>query len=85
MISFDPPIPGIVGNAASHKRLWERAVSAMRPHVIFEDDAVLRTDMAEVLPAVIAKIGGFWDILLLGFNQNSWLKLHPGEHMEGRI
>ncbi len=81
VIAFDPPSAGVLGNAASHKRLWERTVGAMRPHVVFEDDAVLRSDIAEALPAAIARIGGFWDILLLGFNTNSVLRLRPGEHL----
>lgn len=77
--------PGILGNAASHKALWEQTVDRMRPHVIFEDDAVLRSDIAEALPATIAKIGGFWDILLLGFNTDAGLHLRPGEHLRASI
>lgn len=83
--TIDGMRPGVLGNAASHKVLWEQTVDRMRPHVIFEDDAVLRSDIAEALPAAIAKIGGFWDILLLGFNTNAGLYLRPGEHLPGSI
>lgn len=85
LFAFDPPSPGTLGNAASHRRMWELASETMWPHVVFEDDAVLRGDIAEALPAVIAKIGGFWDILMLGFNTNSHLRLRPGERFAGRI
>lgn len=84
-VSLMDSTPGTIGNAASHKRLWEHTVSEMRPQVVFEDDAVLRSDIAETLPGVIAGIGGFWDILLLGFNTNFFIKLRPGEPFEGSL
>ena len=66
--SSDEFTKGMLGAAGSHKALWERAAAAARPIIIFEDDAVLRLDIGTALPTVIRAIGGFWDILLLGFN-----------------
>jgi glycosyl transferase family 25 len=84
LILFEPPSAGTYGLAASHKLLWERTVEAGRPHVILEDDAVLRSDIADELPRVIGRIGGFWDIILLGFNTNAPLHLRSGERYRGR-
>jgi GR25 family glycosyltransferase involved in LPS biosynthesis len=61
----------MLGSASSHKALWERAAAGRRPIIIIEDDAVLRLDICTALTTVIRGIGGFWDILLLGFNTDA--------------
>lgn len=78
---------GMIGSALSHKRLWERVIETARPMVIFEDDAVLRGDIAGVLPSVLAQVRarGFWDIILLGFNTNTRVHLHPGETLQAPL
>lgn len=72
---------GMIGNAHSHKRLWEHAKDIGRPIVVFEDDAVLRRDIVDAMPKVVRSIGGYWDVIMLGFNTDSMLVLHEGEQM----
>ncbi len=74
---------GMIGSALSHKRIWRRVVETARPLVAFEDDAVLRGDIAEALPQVLSLVQarGAWDIILLGFNTNTRPNLATGERL----
>jgi GR25 family glycosyltransferase involved in LPS biosynthesis len=69
--------------ALSHKRLWERAAVTGQPIVVFEDDAVIRSDAGVTLHGLMLKMRKLprWDLLLLGFNTNTILKLQPGQHV----
>lgn len=71
--------PGSVGCRLSHKQLWEQVAETGRPLVVFEDDAVLRADISSVLPLVLKQVGSVWEIILLGYNTDSVLKLRPGD------
>lgn len=73
--------PGALGNAHSHKRLWERSASLGRPIFVFEDDAVLRKDLVRVFSDVVRRLSTMWDIIVMGFNTNSLLVLQHGQSM----
>ncbi len=64
---------GAIGSAMSHRALWQQCAADREPMVVFEDDAILRRDFAERLPAVIAAAGAEWHIIRLGFNFDSIL------------
>jgi GR25 family glycosyltransferase involved in LPS biosynthesis len=68
---------GTIGVALSHRNLWERAIAEGRPLMVFEDDAFVREDAAEVFAAAIAKAGD-WDIILLGYNTDALVEFNVG-------
>ncbi|MGO9108946.1 MAG: glycosyltransferase family 25 protein [Thermoguttaceae bacterium] len=65
--------PGGLGNALSHKGLWERAMAAAGPLTIAEDDAVLNHRFSEKAAKLSAKLPRDWDIILWGWNFDSIL------------
>jgi GR25 family glycosyltransferase involved in LPS biosynthesis len=65
--------PGVLGNALSHKALWERARAAGGPLTIAEDDAVLNHRFSEKAVKLSAKLPPDWDIILWGWNFDSIL------------
>lgn len=71
--------PAIVGVAMSHRALWERCITSGKPHIIFEDDAVIRADAKAKIGALISGTLT-WDIILLGYNADAPLELNlaPG-------
>lgn len=70
---------GAFGGALSHRALWQVAAETFQTVMVFEDDAVLRLDIAEATQSILQSISGFWDIILLGVNTNALLVLRPGE------
>ena len=66
--------PGTLGTASSHRALWQRAVSARSPLLIFEDDVHCRHDIVGQLERVHRLLGD-WDIVLLGYNTDAVLEL----------
>lgn len=83
---------GSIGSALSHKRLWEHCDKLGRPILIFEDDAVLRSDFVSAFAVLMRSIVGFWDFVLFGPNTNApvvlkaseklrpmWMEFHPTE------
>lgn len=72
---------GGIGNAASHKRMWEYCQKQGRRIVVLEDDAVLRADFSAALRLLVSSIKGFWDIVLLGWNANGVVVVRPGERV----
>jgi GR25 family glycosyltransferase involved in LPS biosynthesis len=72
---------GAVASAMSHRDLWRLAADTFQTIVIFEDDAVLRLDIASAIPRMIGSLTGFWDIILLGINTNSVFELRAGEKL----
>jgi glycosyl transferase, family 25 len=64
---------GTLGVAASHRALWQRAVVARTPLLIFEDDAYCRYDILAQLERVVGALEN-WDILLLGYNTDAVLE-----------
>jgi GR25 family glycosyltransferase involved in LPS biosynthesis len=72
---------GAVGSAMSHRNLWRIAAETFQTIVVFEDDAVLRLDIADAISRLIGSLTGFWDIILLGVNTDSVFELRPGEQL----
>ncbi len=65
---------GTLGTASSHRALWQRAVSARTPVLIFEDDVYCRRDILAQLERVTGRLPP-WDILMLGYNTDSVLEV----------
>ncbi len=63
--------PGAIGGAMSHSALWRRCADERQPILVFEDDAVLRSDFSERLSEIVAAAGEGWDIIRLGYNCDS--------------
>lgn len=66
--------PGAIGNALSHRALWERCVDSSAPLLILEDDAYLAPAAAGWLD-VIARHLAQCDLVHLGYNRDAWLEL----------
>jgi glycosyl transferase, family 25 len=66
---------GALGNAVSHKRLWEECAAA-KEMTIAEDDAIFNRHFASKAPQLLAGLPVDWDIILWGWNFNS--VLHAG-------
>lgn len=64
---------GTLGVAASHRALWQRAVTARTPFLVFEDDVHCRHDILVQLERVVSRLSA-WDILLLGYNTDAVLE-----------
>jgi len=67
--------PGAVGVAMSHRAIWRESIARRKYAIVFEDDAVIRGDVRDVLPPLVSQLAGNWDIILLGYNTNSILDL----------
>jgi GR25 family glycosyltransferase involved in LPS biosynthesis len=61
---------GTIGVAMSHRRLWEATVAEGKPRLVFEDDAYVREDAAQIFSAEAAGLPK-WDIILLGYNTDA--------------
>jgi glycosyl transferase, family 25 len=71
------PMPfkrSLIGNACSHRMLWQRCSEQAKNFIILEDDAVVRHDAKSRLPDLISEIKD-WDIILLGSNTDVPLEL----------
>ncbi len=64
---------GALGNARTHKDLWERCDGANEALTVAEDDAVFNYQFSERAPRVIAQLPPDWDIILWGWNFDSVL------------
>jgi len=62
---------GAIGNALSHRRLWEVCVELGRPIMIFEDDAQLPDDFAAWVAPIVAEVEGNCDIFYAGYNRDA--------------
>lgn len=62
---------GALGNALTHRALWEQCDKAGETALVFEDDACLRNDFSEQVRDALMRAGVNWDILFLGCNTNS--------------
>jgi GR25 family glycosyltransferase involved in LPS biosynthesis len=71
---------GAIGNALSHRGLWDRCVSSGRFMTIAEDDAVFNVSFARAAPRLIEGLPADWDIILWGWNFDSILEV---EFIEG--
>ena len=70
---------GMIGNAMSHRTLWQRCVDQENNFIVCEDDAVLRDDFKARLTPLVEGIGE-WDIIQLGYNLDVPLEIEisPG-------
>ncbi len=76
---------GSLGCAASHKRMWERAVAEQSVLTVTEDDAVLNRRFAEMVPALLDRLTPDWDIVLWGWNFDAILHVEILEGMKRSI
>ena len=65
--------PGALGNALSHKQVWEHAAATNAAVTLAEDDAAINHHFARKAPAVLAKLPPDGDIILWGWNFDSIL------------
>ncbi len=68
---------GALGNALSHRKLWELAVAENVPITICEDDAQLHRKFSETSAIMLARMDPKWDIVLWGWNFDSVLLANP--------
>ena len=76
---------GALGNALSHKKMWERCASGAAPMTVAEDDAVFNRHFAEKAPAVLARLPPDWDIVLWGWNFDSILHVEVIEGLKQSV
>ncbi len=70
---------GVMGCAASHFSLWQKAVTTQSNLLIFEDDAYCRHDIANQIEKLLSTLQD-WDIILLGYNTGAILDFRIAEH-----
>ncbi|MDQ2101916.1 tetratricopeptide repeat protein [Azospirillum isscasi] len=71
---------GAIGNALSHRQMWEDCARTGRNRLVFEDDAFLHPDLSTWLPRLHSALEGGCDILYLGYNWDAWVSV---EHSPG--
>lgn len=76
---------GSLGCAASHKRMWQRAVAEQAVVTVAEDDAVLNRHFAEKAPALLGRLPPDWDFVLWGWNFDAILHVEIIEGMKRAI
>ncbi len=62
---------GALGNALSHRALWQKIAAGHDPVFVCEDDACLRGDFAKQAPALVEQLPPGWDALFFGYNINA--------------
>jgi glycosyl transferase family 25 len=67
---------GALGNALSHKRVWEQCAAGDHVVTLAEDDGAINRQFPQKAPEVLAKLPPDWDIVLWGWNFDS--VLHVG-------
>jgi glycosyl transferase family 25 len=67
---------GALGNAVSHKALWEQCAATSAVLTVAEDDAAFNRRFPERAVRVLAQLPPDWDIILWGWNFDS--VLHVG-------
>jgi glycosyl transferase, family 25 len=63
--------PGHLGNALSHRAMWEKCVALARPILVFEDDAFLAPTLPAQLDRVFGELANGCGILYLGYNRDA--------------
>lgn len=74
------------GCALTHRKLWLRSLETQTTLIVCEDDAVIRKDFSEQFSNCLTVLPAEWDILLLGYNFDSFLDVDiiPGiERLSG--
>jgi GR25 family glycosyltransferase involved in LPS biosynthesis len=69
---------GALGNAMSHRRLWETCLELDRPILIFEDDAFLPDDFAEWGERICLEVEQNCDLFYAGYNRDAILSIGYG-------
>ncbi len=71
---------GALGCALSHFALWQDIAGGTRTVTVCEDDAILAHDFVETGNRRLAALPDGWDIVLWGWNFDSWLvfQILPG-------
>jgi glycosyl transferase, family 25 len=64
---------GALGCALSHVALWQEIACGTRMVTVCEDDAVFAGDFVATANARLAALADGWDIVLWGWNFDSWL------------
>lgn len=70
---------GALGNAMSHRTLWETCIALGRPIWIFEDDAFLPPRIAEWVEPINAELAAGCDIFYLGYNRDAIVSVGFGD------
>jgi len=68
---------GAIGNALTHRALWQRAVEDNEAITVFEDDAYLHDQFASASERLLSQLPPNWDIVLWGWNFDSGLIAAP--------
>lgn len=63
-----PYLPGSLGCALSHVRLWEKAAAKNRIVTIFEDDVICSQYFRQEAALLVSKLPADWDIVQWGYN-----------------
>lgn len=76
---------GAIGNALSHRALWQRCARSDQPMLVFEDDACLRHDFRRYAEAALATAGTDWDLFFFGYNTDAAIAVITPEALFGVI
>jgi glycosyl transferase family 25 len=66
---------GALGNALSHRRLWQTCIELDRPLMVFEDDAFVPPEMPEWTDRLAAEAEHGCDIFFAGYNRDARLSI----------
>lgn len=76
---------GAIGNALSHRALWQRCAESGDSMAVFEDDACLRHDFLRHAEAALAGAGDDWDLFFFGYNTDAAIAVVTPEALFGVI
>jgi glycosyl transferase, family 25 len=69
---------GALGNAMSHRALWELCIKLDRPILIFEDDAFVPSTFREWIEPIVSELAVGSDIFFAGYNRDAILSIGYG-------
>lgn len=69
---------GAIGNAMSHRLLWEACVAVDTPFLVLEDDAILAPGFDAEFADLIDTVPVEWEVIYLGVNSDSTLDIDLG-------
>jgi glycosyl transferase, family 25 len=69
---------GHLGNALSHRAMWETCIALARPVLVFEDDAYLAPTLPAQLDRIFGELANGCDIVYLGYNRDAILSVGFG-------
>ncbi|MCX5496333.1 glycosyltransferase family 25 protein [Kaistia dalseonensis] len=71
--------PGALGNALSHRALWEECARGREPYLIFEDDCCLRGDFWRHAQPIMARQAVEHDLIVFGFNTDAAIAVRSAD------